>query len=220
MLHTALRLSGVAHGLGRMKLRLEEKAEDAAAQVKGVAVRIAVAAGLVLAAILFLLLALIAGLVALYAYLAPVYGVAEAFAIVGGLLLAVAAICALIAMYIGRRRSARKMERRAERSELALHDDDEWAYNGGRTRKRRYRSEEARAAAEVTDSIVSLASATGRSTRRLRGNGHDTTADAVSLLQTSDRRTMMAVLGAVAAVGWLLGRTMPHSMGRAPTGEP
>jgi hypothetical protein len=65
----------------------------------------------------------------------------------------------------------------------------------------------------VTDSIVSLADAAGRSQRRHngRGSGHDATEDAVTLLQTSDRRTKIAVLAAITALGWLMGRTLPHA---------
>lgn len=223
MLRTALRVSGVARALGDMKLRLEEKAEDATAQVKGIAVRIAVAAGLALAAMIFLVLALIAGLIALYAYLQQVYGVVPALATVGGLMLAVALVCGIAAMLIARRRSKRKASRTETASDRReSRGDDEWAYDGHRPMRRRaYATPEERAAAEVTDSIVSLASSAGRvrgrrfNGRGSRGNGrahgHDTETDAAQLVQSADRGTMMAVLGAVAAVGWLLGRTMPQS---------
>jgi hypothetical protein len=54
MLRTALQVSGVARALGNLKLRLEEKAEVATAEVKGVAVRVAIAAGFALAAVAFI----------------------------------------------------------------------------------------------------------------------------------------------------------------------
>jgi hypothetical protein len=131
---------------------------------------------------------------------------------VGGLMLAVALICGLAAMLVARRKSAKKAAKQA----LTLDEEEnEWTGNGSRpARRRAYASPDQRAASEVTESIVSLANAAGRAQRR-RGNGHangrETTTDAMSLLQSGDRRTMVAVLGAVAAVGWLMGRTLPSS---------
>ena len=214
MLRTALQVSGISRALGDLKLRLEEKAEDATAQVKDLAVRVAIAAGLAFAAMMFVALALIAGLIAFYVYLYPLYGVIPALGIVGGLMAAVALVCALAAMLIARRKSAKKAAAESVTSEA---EEGERAYSARTREQRRYASAEQRAASEVTDSILALADAAGRSQRRRprhgngRANGHDATVDAVSLLQSGDRRTIVAVLGAVTAVGWLMGRTMPHS---------
>lgn len=187
MLRTALQVSGISRALGDLKLRLEEKAEDATAQVKDLAVRVAIAAGLAFAAMMFVALALIAGLIAFYVYLYPLYGVIPALGIVGGLLAAVALVCGLAAMLIARRKSAKKAAAESVTSEA---EEGERAYSARTREQRRYASAEQRAASEVTDSILALADAAGRSQRRRprpaqngRGNGHDATVDAVSLLQ-------------------------------------
>ena len=72
MLTSVLRLPG---RLAAFKLTLEEKANDAVDHVKVVVVRMAVVGALAVAAAVFTLLALITGLVALYAWLEPTYGV-------------------------------------------------------------------------------------------------------------------------------------------------
>src|SRR5512138_1581480 len=71
MLITLIRLSGLARGLGSLKVRLEDKADDALTQAKSIATRVAIAAALALAALVFAILALLIGLIALYAYLYP-----------------------------------------------------------------------------------------------------------------------------------------------------
>jgi hypothetical protein len=209
MLRTILQVSGLARSLAGIKLRLEAKAEDAVKQVKGVAIRIAIAAALAVAAIIFVILALIAGLVALYAYLEPIYGVLPALGVIGGSLVVLALVLLLAASIIGRGKSAKKaVEETAETVGL---DDSEVAYSYGapRSPRRRYATREARAADEVSSSLASLAA-----NPRRRANG-GALPDAVSLLQSGDRRKMVAVLGAVAAVGWALGRTITFSTGRS-----
>lgn len=202
MLRTILQVSGLARSLGGLKLRLEAKAEDAVNQVKGVAIRIAVAAALAVAAIIFVILALIAGLVALYAYLEPIYGVLPALGVIGGSLVVLALVLLLAASIVGRGKSAKKaVEETAETVGL----DGEDALSP----RRRYATREARAADEVSSSLASLAAIPRR-----RANG-GALPDAVSLMQSGDRRKMVAVLGAVAAVGWALGRTITFSAGRS-----
>ena len=86
MLASVLRLSGLDRRLAAFKLRLDEKASEAADHIKAVVVRMFVAAALAVAAAVFALLALIAALVALYGWLEPTYGVFPALSIVGGVL--------------------------------------------------------------------------------------------------------------------------------------
>ena len=203
MLRTILQVSGLARSLGGLKLRLEAKAEDAVNQVKGVAIRIAIAAALAVAAIIFVILALIAGLVALYAYLEPIYGVLPALGVIGGSLAVLAIVLLLAASIVGRGKSAKKAAEGA--AETVGLDDSEDA----RSPRRRYATREARAADEVANSLASL---TAFPRRRANGGALP---DAVSLMQSGDRRKMVAILGAVAAVGWALGRTITFSAGRA-----
>ena len=90
MLASVLRLSGLDQRLAAFKLRLDEKAFEAADHVKAVVVRMFVVAALAVAAAVFALLALIIGLVALYGWLEPTYGVFPALSIVGGVLAVIA----------------------------------------------------------------------------------------------------------------------------------
>lgn len=208
MLRTILQVSGIARSLAGLKLRLEAKAEDAVKQVKGVAIRIAIAAALAGAAVIFVVLALIAGLVALYAYLEPIYGVLPALGVIGGSLVVLALALLIAASIVGRGKSAKKAVE--ETAETVGIDDSEDAYGAPLSPRRRYATREARAADEVTNSLASLAAIPRRRSRERKANGGEMP-DAVSLLQSGDRRTMVAVLGAVAAVGWALGRTIPFS---------
>ncbi|HEX5779087.1 MAG TPA: hypothetical protein VFY21_09625 [Xanthobacteraceae bacterium] len=210
MLRTLLRLSGIARTLGSLKVRLEDKADDALAQIKGVAMRIAIAAGLAIASLIFTLLALVTGLVALYAYLLPEYGTLPSLGIVGGTMVAVALLLALAAALVGRGGS-----QKSSRPEVKELDDEDWEpvrTNGSRVRPRYALSRrESRAAADATDSIASYISPGARSRR---GLNEDYSADVFTLMRSGDRSTIMAMLGAAIAAGWLVGRTVPSSKSR------
>ena len=108
MLRSLLVATGVARLVGAAKLKLEQKADAAVDQVKGIAIRIAVAAALAIAAVIFTLLALVAGLVLLFAWLEPEYGAIASLAIIAGSLVAIALLLVLAAALVGRGRSARK----------------------------------------------------------------------------------------------------------------
>lgn len=214
MLRTILQVSGLARSLGGLKLRLEAKAEDAVKQVKGVAIRIAIAAALAVTAVIFVVLALIAGLVALYAYLEPIYGVLPALGVIGGSLVVLALVLLLAASIIGRGKSAKGAVKETVETTGLDDSEDALAFSEPQSPRRRYATREARAADDVANSLASLAAIPRRRSRERAANGGELP-DAVSLLQSGDRRTMVAVLGAVAAVGWALGRTIPFSAGRS-----
>src|SRR5690606_39125341 len=146
MLHTILQVSGLARALGGLKLRLEAKAEDAVNQVRGVAIRIAVAAALAVAAIIFVILALIAGLVALYAYLEPVYGVRPALGVIGGSLAVLAVVLLLAASIVGRGKSAKKAAEGAAETVGLDGREDTLSFSEPQSPRRRYATREARAA--------------------------------------------------------------------------
>ena len=104
MLASVLRLSGLDQRLAAFKLRLDEKAFEAADHVKAVVVRMFVVAALAVAAAVFALLALIIGLVALYGWLEPTYGVFPALSIVGGVLAVIAFVLISAAIILSRGR--------------------------------------------------------------------------------------------------------------------
>jgi uncharacterized protein YjbJ (UPF0337 family) len=98
--------AGLDHTLAAAKLKLEEKANEVVDHIKGVVVRMPVVAALAVAAAIFALLAFITGLVALYAWLEPAYGVFQALDIVGGVLAVIALISISAAMIVGRGRTS------------------------------------------------------------------------------------------------------------------
>ena len=198
MLRTLLVATGIARLVGGAKLRLEQKADAAVDQVKGIAIRIAVAAALAIAAVTFTLLAIVAGLVLLFAWLEPEYGAISSLAIIAGSLVAVALVLALAAALVGRGRSARKAKDRdlaewaREREELPI-----YARRDGR------------------DALAPLAGVVAPTLGELlRPDPTRPRTDLLTLVQTGDTRTTVAVLGALFAVGWLLGRTLPAAESR------
>jgi uncharacterized protein YjbJ (UPF0337 family) len=103
--------AGLDHTLAAAKLKLEEKADEAVDHIKGVVVRMSVVAALAVAAAIFALLAFITGLVALYAWLEPAYGVFQALGIVGGVLAVIALVLVGAAMFVGRGEQLRGAQR-------------------------------------------------------------------------------------------------------------
>jgi uncharacterized protein YjbJ (UPF0337 family) len=93
--------------LAASKLKLEEKANEAADHIKGLVVRMSAVAALAFAAAIFALLALLTWLAALYTRLEPVYGVLQALNIVGGVLAVIALVLISAAMIVGRASSRR-----------------------------------------------------------------------------------------------------------------
>jgi hypothetical protein len=199
MLRSLLVASGIARLAGTAKLKLEQKADAALGQVKSIAIRIAVAAVLAIAAVVFTLLAIVTGLVLLFAWLEPEYGPTTSLAIIAGSLVVVALLLALAAALVGRVRATRK----EEHAELARWYDEKDAVTAEDVRLSR-------------DALAPLAgvSAPARLSDLFRPDPTRPRTDVLALLQTGDTRTTVAVLGALFAVGWLLGRTLPAAESR------
>jgi hypothetical protein len=198
MLRSLLVASGVARLVGEAKLKLERKADAAVDQVKSIAMRIAIAAVLAIAAVIFTLLAIVTGLVLLFAWLEPEYGAITSLAIIAGSLVAVALVLALAAALIGRGRSARK----AKDEDLA-----EWAHE--REELPAYTPRSSR------DALAPLAGVAAPTLGDLfRADPTRPRTDLLTLVQSGDTRTTVAVLGALFAVGWLAGRTLPAAESR------
>jgi uncharacterized protein YjbJ (UPF0337 family) len=98
--------AGLDHTLAAAKLKLEEKADEAVDHMKDAVMRMSVVAALAVAAAIFALLAFLTGLVALYAWLEPAYGVFQALGIVGGVLAVIALVSIGAAMIVGRGRTS------------------------------------------------------------------------------------------------------------------
>lgn len=210
MLRSILRLSGIARTLGRFKVRLEDKAEDAVSQIKGIAMRIAIAAGLAIASLVFTLLALVTGLIALYAYLQPEYGTLPALGIVGGTMVAVALFLALAAALVGRGGAAKSSSTKAEEI-----DDEDWepvpTSKSHVPRRYALTRRQSRAAEDVANAITAYVTPGARS-RHTRHE--DYSADIFTMMRAGDQRVIVAMLSAAAAAGWLVGRTAPFLKSR------
>ena len=198
MLRSLLVATGVARLVGAAKLKLEQKADAAVDQVKGIAIRIAVAAALATAAVIFTVLALVAGLVLLFAWLEPEYGAIASLAIIAGSLVAIALLLVLAAALVGRGRSARK-EKDQDLAEWARERDELPVY----------------ATRDGRDALAPLAGVSAPTLGELfRPDPTRPRTDLLTLVQSGDTRTTIAVLGALFAVGWLVGRTLPAAESR------
>ncbi|CCE02334.1 conserved hypothetical protein [Bradyrhizobium sp. STM 3809] len=88
---------GLEQRLNRVKRATQAYMRDRARQATGTVTSYAVAAGLFAAAGIFLIAACIVGLDALFRWVEMKWGLFPAFAVVGGLMVALAVICAVIA---------------------------------------------------------------------------------------------------------------------------
>jgi uncharacterized oligopeptide transporter (OPT) family protein len=221
MLASVLRLSGLDRRLAAFKLRLDEKAYEAVDHVKAVVVRMFVVAALAVAAAVFALLALITGLVALYGWLEPTYGVLPALSIVGGVLAVIALVLISAAMILSRGRpgsekgTATPETIEVPPSPLPLSvtpapvdsvDSPPSAASAATAGDKiepilsvvkRYAHIPRTGSAPVDDFIRQMEPRVELATK-------EAVTRAATLVQTGDRATMLAVLGAAMAVGWLL----------------
>ncbi|MGJ4930694.1 phage holin family protein [Bradyrhizobium sp. HKCCYLS2038] len=88
---------GLEQRLNRVRRATQAYMRDRARQATGTVTSYAVAAGLFATAGIFLIAACIVGLTALFRWVEMTYGLFTAFAVVGGILVAVAVICAVAA---------------------------------------------------------------------------------------------------------------------------
>ena len=88
---------GLEHRLNRVRRATQSYMRDRAHQATGTVTSYAAAAGLFAVAGIFLIAACLVGLTALFRWVEMKYGQFTAFGVIGGILVAVAAICAVIA---------------------------------------------------------------------------------------------------------------------------
>jgi hypothetical protein len=211
MLASVLRLSGLDQRLATFKLKVEGKAYEAVDHVKVVAVRMFVVAALAVAAAVFALLALITGLVALYGWLEPTYGVFPALSVVGGVLSVIALVLISAAMSLSRGRpgsgkgTATPKTIEVPPNPLPVVSPPSavsTATAGDMVEPilsvvKRYAHIPRTGSAPVDDFIRQMEPRIELATK-------EAVTRAATLVQTGDRATMLAVLGAALAVGWLL----------------
>jgi len=174
-----------------------------------------------LAAAVFGLLALITGLVALYGWLEPTYGVFPALSIVGGVLAVIASVLISAAMILSRERSGSEKGTATPKTIEVLPGPLPLSVTPAPVDSVDS-SPSAASAAIAGDKIEPFLSVVKRYAhiprtgsapvddfiRQMEPRVELATKEAVTraatLVQTGDRATMLAVLGAAMAVGWLL----------------
>jgi uncharacterized membrane protein YqjE len=217
MLRQLLLLTGVEQRLHAVRQRLEARAQAIIQQGKSVAMQVAIAAGLATGAIVILLLAVIAGLIVLFLWLAPHYGNLAAAGIVGALLLAIAVLLAICAYATFMKKAPPIVIADIpppEAAPLAADPGDGAAPREGVTEP----PMRPISLGEV-DAMFSLAGRYGRMpqtgiepidnlVRAVSPKAEEATREAVAraanLMRHGDRTTMLTVLGAAVAAGWLL----------------
>jgi hypothetical protein len=229
MLASVLRLSGLDRRLAAFKLRLDEKANEAVDHVKAVVVRMFVVAALAVAAAVFALLALITGLVALYGWLEPTYGVFPALSIVGGVLAVLALVLIKAAMILSSGRPGSEKGTATPNTievppspvplsvtpapvdSVVSPASAASAATGGDMIEpflsvvKCYAHIRSTGSAPVDDFIRQMEPRVEVATK-------EAVTRAATLVQTGDRATVLAVLGAAMAFGWLLVKTANSSV--------
>jgi hypothetical protein len=229
MLASVLRLSGLDQTLAAFKLKLEEKGNEAVDDAKGVVVRMVVVAALAVAAAIFALLALITRLLELYEWMEPTYGIFLALSIVGGVLAVIALVLISAAMILSRGRAGSEKGTATPKSievpprPLPLSvtpapvdsvDSPASATSAATAGDmiepflsvvKRYAHIPRTGSAPVDDFIRQMEPRVELATK-------EAVTRAATLVQTGDRATMLAVLGAAMALGWLLVKTENSSV--------
>lgn len=227
MFQAILHVTGLDRKLQTLKLEIESKANQAIGYIKAVGLQIAVAAALAVAAAIFATLAILAGFVVLFVWLQPLYGTLPAIGIVAGALALIALVFTAIAVVVGRRRPEP-----INLSELA----STVRPSAGVT-ETDHVSDKAKPAAspsssEMLDSALDIVRLFAKSPRtgiepidniirtvepRAEEVAREAAHRAATLVQTGDRKTMVAILGAAAAMGWLIAKSGSHGGKRVMT---
>jgi hypothetical protein len=225
MLASVLRLSGLHKAQQAFKLALEEKAHEAVDDVKGVIVRMVVVAVLAVAAAIFALLAVITGLLDLYEWMEPTYGIFLALSIVGGVLAVIALVLISAAMILSRGGPSNEKSTATPKTievppsplpatpapvdSVVSPESAASAATAGDMIEpflsvvKRYAEIPRTGSAPVDDFIRQMEPHVELATKKA-------VTRAATLVQTGDRATMLAVLGAAMAFGWLLVKAANH----------
>ena len=229
MLRSILHITGLEQKLESLRGRIEGEAQSLMQQGKAVAIQMAIASALAVGAAILGLMALVAGLIALFFWLEPQVGSIAAMGLIAGGLLLIGVILAVSAAMIGRKETPRvpavvanpvatadiAAARMAEtKLDLAGHDPLSRDYIG---------MGDFRPARPVTaEEVESLFAVTGQFTRlphtgiesvddmlrALAPKAEEATREAVAraanLVRHGDRSTVLAILGTALAIGWAM----------------
>jgi hypothetical protein len=228
MFQAILHVTGLDRKLQTLKLEIESKANQAIGYIKAVGLQIAVATAVAVAAAIFATLAILAGFVSLFVWLQPLYGTLPAIGIVAGALALIALVFTAIAVVVGRRRPEP-----INLSELASTiRSSEGVAETDRASDKAKPAAASPASSEMLDSALDVVWLFAKSPRTgiepidniiraVEPRAEEATKEAVhraaTLVQTGDRKTMIAILGAAAAMGWLIAKSGSYAGKRVVT---
>jgi hypothetical protein len=215
MLPTLLRLTGLDVKFAQLKRDVQQRADAAIAQAKSLVLRLAVSAGLIFAAVVLFVFAVVVGFIALYVWAEARWGTYPALAIVGGVLLVAAVLLLLGAVWTVRSGTDEKDKDEANsRADAAAETP---------VREPQPQSLSASASGYSSDNVDVqpflyllgryagvpksgygiIDDLFGRLGPRAETAANDIVGRASTLVREGDRKTMLTILAAAAAVGWL-----------------
>jgi len=218
MIASLLRLTGLDRKLDELKRDLQTRADTALDHLKGIAVQLALSAGLVIGAGLFALLALITGLIAVYVWAEAQWGTFVALGIIGGGLVVIAAVLLLAGLSVARGKSQARRTTAAVPTQVPAQRLPAPAMALAAPQPDVLRAEQA----NMVEPFLSLVNRYARMPKtgvepidQLLGQmqpqaavaADEAVRRAATLVQTGDRTTMIAILGAATALGWLMVRS-------------
>jgi hypothetical protein len=221
MFQAILHATGLDRKLQTLKLEIESKANQTIGYIKAVGLQIAVATALVVAAAIFATLAILAGFVALFVWLQPLCGTLPSIGIVAGALALIALVFTAIAVVFGRRRpeptnlpelasmirpseGVAETDRASDKAKPAASPSSSEMFDSTLDVVRLF-AKSPKTGIEPIDNI--LRAVEPRAEEVAREAAHR----AATLVQTGDRKTMIAILGAAAAMGWLIAKSGSHA---------
>jgi hypothetical protein len=225
MFQAILNLTGLDRKLQTLKFEIESKANQAIGYFKAVGLQIAVATALAVAAAIFAMLAILAGFVSLFVWLQPLYGTLPAIGIVAGALVLIAMVFTAIAVVVGRRRpepinlsastirpseSVAETDHASDKANPATSPSSSEMLDSALEVVRLF-AKSPRTGIEPIDNIIRTVEPRAEEVAR------EAALRAATLVQTGDRKTMVAILGAAAAMGWLIAKSGSHAGKRVMT---
>lgn len=213
MLATVLRLTGLDTKLADLKRSIEQRAEAAIDYAKALAVHLALSAGLVLTAVILLLFAVLIGFLALFVWAESRWGTYPALALIGGLFVAGAIAALLGGLWAARSTPKLEEVKRAVPPAAAAtafpeppppFPETQAFQNPGRTEIDPFLYMLGRYARMPKTGVGLIDELLLQAGPRVEMAANDMVRRAAGLVREGDRKTMLTVLGAAAAFGWLM----------------
>jgi hypothetical protein len=240
MLRNILHITGLEQKLEAVRDRIEGEAQSLMQHGKAVAIQMAIASALATGAAILGLMALVAGLIALFFWLEPQVGTITAMGLIAGCLLVIGVILAVCAAMIGRKETPRvpavvpnpvvtadiAAARMAE-AKVDLSGRDPLSHDylglGDFQPARPVTAEEVESLFAVAGQFTRLPNTGVESVdnmlRALAPKAEETTREAVAraanLVRYGDRSTVLAILGTALAIGWAMNKVDHRGQAKA-----